>query len=218
MGKKTKGVGGASVCKYLLRGLTKFWFPRCHSPLVSWCHSRDWPPPWLWRGQLGERRHDFNPPSFHKPSGAFTVRKCSKITLSVLVIVWIFRQVSQVIWNTGPNTEGSTIAGKHAKELLCSRFKEFDLKPKSWMKASAGAYISKLHKSDVRDILHISVSSNLLDPCHKLTRDTGPVMSANLTWASLQKSYEGRWKFQRAVFPEQQGAARGLSWSAVELN
>lgn len=30
-----------------------------------------------------------------------------EITLRVLVIVWILRQVSQVIWNTDPNPEGS---------------------------------------------------------------------------------------------------------------
>lgn len=50
------------------------------------------------------------------------------------------------------------------------------------MKASAGVYISKLHKSDVRDTLHISVSSDRLDPCHKLTRDTGPVMAPKPIW------------------------------------
>lgn len=73
------------------------------------------------------------------------------------------------------------------------------------MKVSAGAYISKLHKSDVRDILHRSVSPDLSKPCHKLTRDSAPVMSPNLIWASLQKSYYGGWKFQRALF---------VSWTA----
>lgn len=95
-----------------------------------------------------------------------------------------------------------------AQVLLCSKFQESDLKSKSWMKASAGAYVSKLRKSDARDILYFWVTSDPSDSCHKPTRDTAPVMSPNLIWALLQKSHYERWKFHRVVsVAEQQGAA-----------
>lgn len=73
-------------------------------------------------------------------------------------------------------------ASQRAQVLLCSKFLESDLKLKSWMKASAGAYVSKLRKRDVRDILYFWVTADLWDSCHKPTRDTAPVMSPNLIW------------------------------------
>lgn len=75
-----------------------------------------------------------------------------------------------------------TKANRHVQVLLCIQFQESDLKLKSWTKPPAGVYVSKLHKTDVRDILYFWVTSDLLDSCHKPTRDTAPVMSPNLIW------------------------------------
>lgn len=43
----------------------------------------------------------------------------------------------------------------HKASVLYSKFQECNLKGKSWIKKSAGAYITQLYKSDVRNILHI---------------------------------------------------------------
>lgn len=121
--------------------------------------------------------------------------------MRVLVIIGIFGQVSQIIWNADPNTEGGGVGVNSPNQQKADNARvdrkiyKSDLKSKSWMKACAGAYISKLHKSDVRDIPRISVAPDPLGSCHKPTRDTA-VMSPNLIWALLRNSY-GRWEFQR---------------------
>lgn len=131
------------------------------SPLVSWCRWHDWPPLLQEQGQLSKRKtytsHTLQARfQFHWHHHVYTfVKQNPWFTLCVFVINWVLRQVFQIVWNK--KSESTLQANRwkllrtlgHKCSVLCSKFLECNLKLKSRMKRSTGAYIMHLYISDV---------------------------------------------------------------------